>query len=153
MHARLPISFKTNDTVIDTCVVLSPYTSMLMANLKLLLIIFLHWMMWPMFARCACDIHAHVRCVFAARVKRSHITKLSDTSVRCNICSNVMVNKGGNTSNIYLKHCAVFTMSPGSSSNCNSWDTFTSNVDSKVELHSRDTALIRNHKVHYLCVL
>ncbi len=40
-------------------------------------------------------------------------------------------------------HC---TLSPGSSSNCNSRDTFTSNVDSVVELHSRDTALIRNHK-------
>ncbi len=29
---RLPLSFRTNDTVIDTWVVLSPYTSMLMTN-------------------------------------------------------------------------------------------------------------------------
>ncbi len=106
---------------------LSPYTSILMANLKLLLVIVLHWMMWLMFARCACNIHAHV---FAARVKCSkvwaHNTKLSDTSVQCNICSSVIVNKGGNTSNImkylltkhniYLKQCAAFTMSP------DSWD-------------------------------
>ncbi len=31
-------------------------------------------------------------------------------------------------------------------SRLHSRDTFTSNVDSAVELHSRDTALIRNHK-------
>ncbi len=90
--------------------------------------------MWPTFARRACDIRAHVRCMcvcvcvqsVAARVKRSkvwaHVTKLSNTSVRCNICSSVIVNKGGNTSNImkhlltkhniYLKQCAAFTMSP-----------------------------------------
>ncbi len=73
---------------------------------------------------------------------RAYVTKLSD-SVRCNICSSVVVIKGSNTSNImkhlltkhiYLKQCAVFTMSPISSSN--SRDTFTSNADSAVELHS-----------------
>ncbi len=100
-----------------------------------------------------------------ARVKRSkvwaHVTKLSHTSVRCNICSSVIVNKGGNTSNIMkhlltkqLKQCVVYTMSPGSSSNCNSRDTFTSNVDSAVELHSQDTALICNHKsTLFVCAL
>ncbi len=33
----------------------------------------------------------------------AHVTKLSYTSIRCNICSSVIVNKGGNTSNI-IKH-------------------------------------------------
>ncbi len=123
--------------------------------------------MWQSFARHACDIHERVsgvcvcvQSIIAARVKRSkvwaHITKLSDTSVRCNMCSSVIVNKGGNTSNImkhlltkhniYFKQCAVFTLSPVSSSNCNSQDTVTSNVESAVEFHSRDAALIRNHK-------
>ncbi len=91
-----------------------------------------------------------------ARVTRSkvwaHVTKLSDTSVRFNICSSTIVNKGGNTSNtmkhlltkhIYLKQCAVAYLlclpAPARA-------TFTSNVDSAVELHSRDTALICNHK-------
>ncbi len=69
-------------------------------------------------------------CVFACNQWRqewkvwAHITKLSYTSVRCNIYSSVIVNKGGNTSNI-MKHlltkhnmqCAVFTMSPGPSCN------------------------------------
>ncbi len=32
VNTGLPISFRTNDTVIDTCVVLSLYNSMLMAN-------------------------------------------------------------------------------------------------------------------------
>ncbi len=32
VNTELPVSFSTNDTVIDTCVVLSPYTSMLMMN-------------------------------------------------------------------------------------------------------------------------
>ncbi len=101
---------------------------------------------------CVWYSYACVRCVFAcksvaAREKRSkvwaHVIKLSD-SIRCNICSSVIMNKVGNTSNImkhlltkhdiYLQQCAVFTMSPISSS----WDTFKSNVDSPVELHSRD---------------
>ncbi len=46
------------------------------------------------------------------------------------------------TKHIYLKQCAVFTIV----SRLHSWDTFTSNVDSAVELHSRDTALIHSHK-------
>ncbi len=67
--------------------------------------------------RCVCLLQS-----VAARVKCSkvwaHVTKLSDTSVRCNIYSSVIVNIGGNTSNImkYLltKHnlpqaLAVFT--------------------------------------------
>ncbi len=106
--------------------------------------------MWLTFAWRARDIHTCVRCVFAERVKRSkvwvHVTKISNTNVRCNKCSSVIVNKGGNISNvmkhlltkhIYLKQCTVFTMSPVSSSNLR--DTFTSNVDSAVELHSRDS--------------
>ncbi len=32
VNTGLPVSFRTNDTVIDTYVVLSPYTSMLMTN-------------------------------------------------------------------------------------------------------------------------
>ncbi len=108
-----------------------------------------------------CPVCVCVQSIIAARVKRSkvwaHVTKLSHTSVRCNICSSVIVNKGGNTSNI-MKHlltkqhlpqamrCSLFTMSPVSSSNCSSRDTFTSNVESAVELHSRDAALIHNHK-------
>ncbi len=45
VNTGLPVSFRTNNTVIDTCVVLSPYTSKaneVMANSKLLLDIFLH---------------------------------------------------------------------------------------------------------------
>ncbi len=116
--------------------------------------------MWPSFARLLCDIHVHV---FAARVKHSkvwaHVTKLSD-SVRCNICSSEILNKGGNISNImkhlltkhniYLKQCAVFTMFPVS--NCNSRDTFTSNVDSAVtltRLHLIAISLFRAHKLYW----
>ncbi len=81
----------------------------------------------------------------------AHVTKLRDASVRFNICSSAIENKVGNTSNI-IKHLltkqhlpqesAALTLSTGS----NSQETFISNVDSAIELHSRDTALIHNHK-------
>ncbi len=138
---RTTVSFRTNDTCYRymRCFI-SVYFNV-KYELEAAAWHFPHWMMWPSFARRVCDIHAHMQCVcvcvlecgvclrasVAARVKRSkvwaHVTKLSDTSVRCNICSSVIVNKGGNTSNImkhlltkhiYLKQCAVFTMSPGS---------------------------------------
>ncbi len=91
--------------------------------------------------------------VIAARVKRSkvwaHVTKLASDA----ICSSVIVNKGDNTSdimkhlltkhNIYvLKQCAVFTIQLQLQ--------LARHVHIKcysaVELHSRDTALIHNHK-------
>ncbi len=56
---------------------------------------------------CACDIHVHVclRAISGGKSEKvwAHVIKLSYTSVRCNICSSVIVNKGGNTSNI-VKH-------------------------------------------------
>ncbi len=117
-----------------------------------------------MFARHVCEIHGVcLRAIGGGEALKvwAHVTKLSEASVRC---SSVIVNKGGNTSNImkhlltkhnvYLKQCTVFTMSPGSSSNCSLRDTFTSNVDSAVELHSRNTALIRNRKsTLFVCAL
>ncbi len=108
---------------------------------------------------CACAVCVCMQSV-AARVKRSkvwaHVTKLSDTSIRCNICSSVILNRGGNTSNImkhlltkhniYLKQCIAYLLclpAPAAARETHSHQMLT---HSAVELHSRDTALIRNHK-------
>ncbi len=121
--------------------------------------------MWASFARCACDIHVHMRCVCLRAISGgksekvwAHVTKLSNTSIRCNICSSVIVNKGGNTSNI-IKHlltkhnmrCAVFTISPGFSCNCNSRGTFTSNFDSAVVTLTRHCTYSQSQK-YIICM-
>ncbi len=113
--------------------------------------------MWPSFYVCVISMYMCGKCVCVcvcvclraisggkSEKVLAHFTKLSYTSVRCNICSSVTVNKGGNTSNImiYLQNttCNVLYLL------CLPAHTFTSNVDSGVELRSRDTALIHNHK-------
>ncbi len=104
--------------------------------------------MWPSFYVCVISMYMCGKCVCVclhaisggkSEKVLAPVTKLSYTSVRCNICSSVTVNKGGNTSNImkhlltkYNMQCAVFNMSPGSHIH--------------IEFRSRDTALIHNHK-------
>ncbi len=66
--------------------------------------------MWPTFARRVCDIYAHVRCVFAARVERSkvwaHITILSDTIVTCNILGLHDIGKNSHCDILYF--CDIY---------------------------------------------
>ncbi len=71
-------------------------------------------MMWPTFARHACDMHAHVRSVFPCNqssrqecnvesVGLRYKTKPHQRQMQYTVCSSVIVNKGGNTSTI-MKH-------------------------------------------------